>query len=259
MFNRLVTIGALGGGFIVLLLSVAYGSLLGFVFAAAFFTLSIVMWKYSYLLVPVLTRATNIVEIRGGYEIPSTRDYIIRKTNDGYYATKFLEINFYESTLDKKEGEKAAMLESFEKAIGSLKYVVKISLLLSAVDLSKHIDDIKTKRSSAEAKKSKLGNEDSQEVIRIDREIAMWNRLLSRITRGDRPIELVAFASTTAFGLTREEASARVRRQGKEVSTILSSSLGCDISDLVDLDMIKCFEWETFFPTTSEELRDELF
>ena len=95
--------------------------------------------------------------------------------------------------------------------------------------------------------------------MRLDREIAMWNRLLERITHGERPVEVIAFASTTSFGLTKEEAIARIRRQAKEVSTILSSSMGTDVTELSDTEMLKCFEWDRFFPTTQEELRDETF
>jgi hypothetical protein len=40
---------------------------------------------------------------------------------------------------------------------------------------------------------------------------------------------------------------------------MLSSSLGCDVRELKDLEMLKCFEWELFFPTTEEEIKDELF
>ena len=117
------------------------------------------------------------------------------------------------------------MLEAFERAISSLKYVVKISLLISAIDLSKHIEEIKTKRSSAESKKSKYTKDSSSESIMLDREIAMYNRLLDKITHGERPVELIAFASTTSFGLTREEAIAKVNRQAKELKTILSVHL----------------------------------
>ena len=257
--NRILTIVALVGG----LLAVLAGSSLSNVFLIAFssimFTASIVVWRYGYLIVPLITKATNIVEIRNGHEVAPTRDYIIKKAESGYYATKFLEIKFYESTMDKEEGQKNMLFESFEKAISSLKYIVKISLLISAIDLSRHIDEIKTKRSTAESKKAKYLRESSEEIVRLDREIAMWNRLLDRITHGERPIEIIAFASTTAFGLTKEEAVSKVRRQSKEIKTILSSSLGSDVAELVDKDMLRCFEWELFFPTSHEELRDEVF
>jgi hypothetical protein len=258
VWNRAITITALIGGLLALLAGIAAGSGLAAVLAALFFAFSLLVWKYGYLLIPAFTRATHIVEIRGGYEIPPGRDLVMKKAEGGYYATKFLEVRFYESAIEKNTSEKRTMFESFEKAIASLKYIVKISLLVSAIDLSKHIDEIKTKRSSAETKRSKLPGK-SDELIRIDREIAMWNRLLDRITHGERPVELLAFASTTAFGLTKEEASSRVRRQAKEVRTILSSSLGCDVRELIDRDMLKCFEWDLFFPTTREDIRDELF
>ncbi|MEK6979208.1 MAG: hypothetical protein AABW86_03215 [Candidatus Micrarchaeota archaeon] len=259
LMNRGIVISSLVGGAIAVLISFIFGGAFFSVIAALLFFLSIVMWKYGYILFPMFSKATNLVEVRDGYEVPPTRDFIMKKAENGYYATKFLEIRFYESSLDKSKEEKHSMFESFEKAISSLKYVVKISLLVSAVDLGKHIDEIKTKRSSAEAKKSKLSGGKGDESVRLDREIAMWNRLLERITHGERPVEVIAFASTTSFGLTKEEAISRIRRQAKEVSTILSSSMGTDIAELSDTEMLKCFEWDRFFPTTQEELRDETF
>jgi hypothetical protein len=130
---------------------------------------------------------------------------------------------------------------------------------MSTLDLSGHVDEIKTKRSSIEAKKSRESKLSADDAMRMDRELAYWNRLLDRIGSGERPIEMIAFASTTAFGLTREEAVSKVNRQAKELKTILSSSLGCDVKELTDLDMIKCFEWDFFFPTNQEEVRDVNF
>ncbi len=257
--NRAVTVAALVGGFITVIVSLIYGNAIFALVAAILFVISILTWKYGYLFIPVITQATNIVEVRDSYEVPSSRDYIIKKTHDGYYATKFLEIRFYESSIDKDTGEKSMMFESFEKAVSSLKYIVKISLLISAIDLSKHIEEIKTKRSNIETRRAAEGKVKADEVIRYDREIAMWNRLLDRLGKGERAVEVIAFASTTSFGLTREEAVSRINRQAKELRTILSSSLACDVTDMKDLDMLKCFEWELFFPTTEEELRDEVF
>ncbi len=256
--NRAITVTALAGGLLALAASLVYGNAMVALAAAFLFCISIVVWKYGYILIPMITRAANVVEVRSGYEVPATRDYIMKKTSSGYYASKFLEIRFYESSMDKSEADKTMMFESFEKAIAALKYVVKISLLISAVELSKELEDIKTRRSAAEAKKAKSGSS-SDEIVRLDREIAMWNRMLDRITRGERPVELIAFASTTSFGLTRDEAASRVSRQAKELKTVLSSSLGCDISELSDLDMLRCFEWDQFFPTSQEDIKDEIF
>ncbi|MEM4166370.1 MAG: hypothetical protein QW153_03885 [Candidatus Bilamarchaeaceae archaeon] len=257
--NRTITIAALFGGFISIILCVVFGNALFALIAAVFFALAVALWKYGYLFIPVITKATNIVEIRDSYEIPPSRDYIIKKRPEGYYCTKFLEIRFYESAMDKGENEKRFIFESFEKAVSALKYVVKLSMLISAIDVSKHIEELKTRRSNIETKRFSQEKLDSSDIIRYDREIAMLNRLLDRFSKGERPVEMIAFASTTAFGITRDEAVGKVNRQAKELKTILSSSLSCDTRDLRDLEMLKCFEWELFAPSNEEELRDEVF
>lgn len=257
--NRTITIASLLGGFISIILCVIYGNSLFAIIAALFFVIALALWKYGYLFIPVITKATNIVELRDNYEIPSTRDYIIKKRPEGYYCTKFLEVRFYESAMDKSENEKRLIFESFEKAVSALKYVVKLSMLISAIDISKHIDEVKTRRSNIETKRFSQEKLDSSDIVRYDREIAMLNRLLERFSKGERPVEMIAFTTTTAFGLTRDEAVGKVNRQAKELRTILSSSLSCDVRELKDLEMLKCFEWELFAPTTEEELRDEVF
>lgn len=257
--NRAVTVVALLGGLLATVISLLSGGPLMPAVAGGFFFLTLLLWKYGYLMIPFFTRAANIVEVHGGYEVPPTRDFILKKNEGGYYASKFLEVRFYESSLDKSSDEKRTMFDSFEKAVSSLKYIVKITLMISTLDLSKHIDEIKTKRGAVEAKKAKEAKIAADETMRMDRELAYWNRLLDRITQGERPVEIIAFASTTAYGLTRDEALARVTRQAKELKTILSSSLGCDVRDLSDLEMLRCFEWEYFYPTTQEEIKDALF
>lgn len=257
--NRAFTVVSLLGGLISVLLAVLGGNTIFAMVAAVFFFLSLLLWKYGYIIIPFFTKATNIIEVHGGYEVPPSRDYIIKKSESGYYASKFLEIRFYESSMDKNADEKKTMFDSFEKAISSLKYIVKITLMISTLDLSKHIEEIKTKRGTVEARKAKETRIAADENMRMDRELAYLNRLLDRITSGERAVEVIAFATTTAFGLTRDEALSRVNRQAKELKTILSSSLGCDIRDLSDIEMLKCFEWEYFFPTTQEEIKDTLF
>lgn len=258
-FNRGVTIASILGGFISLVLCIVLNNAIFAILAALMFTCSLILWKYGYLIVPVITKATNIVEVRDSYEVPPSRDCIIKKRPEGYYCTKFLEVRFYESAMDKGEGEKRLIFESFEKAVSALKYAVKLSMLISAIDVSKHIDEIKTRRSNIETKRFSQEKLDTSDIVRYDREIAMLNRLLDRFGKGERPVEMVAFASTTSFGLTRDEALSKINRQAKELRTILSSALSSDVRELKDVEMLKCFEWELFAPSSEEELRDEVF
>ncbi len=258
MINKIIVSASLAGGVIALLLTFIYGGFFFSLLASILFAFSLLIWKYGYFIIPYFTRFAHIVEIRDGYEVPSTRDVILKKSENGYYAGKFMEIQFYKSLSDKSESNQLAILRSFERVISSIRYIVKISLIVSGVDLSKYIDEIKEKRSRAEEKRSKTPP-NSSAIARLDREISMWNRLIKRITEGDRPVELIAYVSTVSHGLTKEDAIASVNRQAKEIATIFSSSLGCSVVPLYDLDMIRSFEWEKFFPSTMEELKDELF
>ena len=217
--NRAIAVAGLLGGVLSILVAISQQSLLLVAISASFFALSIVVWRYGYLIIPLITRATNIVEVRGNYTIPSSRDYVLAKSGSGYLATKFLELRFYESSQDKESEAKHHMFESFEKAISSLKYIVKISMMVSPIDLSADLDELKTKRSVAEAKRAKIS--DSGDITKLDREIAYYNRLIDRLSHGEKSVELLAYASTTAFGLTREDAVSRANRQTKEVKTIL--------------------------------------
>src|SRR5271157_1641678 len=105
--NRAVTAVSLLGGVLAIIISLVYANPILPIVAAVFFCMTLLIWKYGYLIIPVFTRATNVVEVHGdGYEVPPTRDYIIKKNESGYYASKFLEVKFYESSMDKNADEK---------------------------------------------------------------------------------------------------------------------------------------------------------
>ena len=76
--NRMYTITALGGGLLSVLLVFVSGQVLFALLASLFFAISVLVWKYGYILMPFFTSAAKIVEVRGGYTIPPTRDCIIK-------------------------------------------------------------------------------------------------------------------------------------------------------------------------------------
>jgi len=87
--NRAITVTSIAGGVISIILSFLYANPVFPLIAAVFFAFSILVWKYGYLFIPLLTKGTNIVEVRSGYHIPPSRDSIIRKTKNGYYSITF--------------------------------------------------------------------------------------------------------------------------------------------------------------------------
>jgi hypothetical protein len=95
--------------------------------------------------------------------------------------------------------------------------------------------------------------------VRLEREIGMWNRQYEKLTSGEKPLEMVFYLSTTASGMTKEEAITRARTQADELSVVVGSALSCEIDVLRGEEMKKCFWWDFFGPTDSDELHDQLF
>jgi len=258
--NRLYTVLAVAGGLFCLAASVFLGSPTAAAVSALFFFLTIALWKFGNVLLPVLTQGARVVERGANFEIPPTQDAIMGKSGGSFLATCFLSARLHQSASEADEGRRREMGRMFETAISSAGFPFKICAMVSPLDMKSELDEIRTKRSVAESRLEKLGDgKGGAEAARIGREVAMWNRMLRRMSDGERPLEVAFYFSTTASGITKEEAHSRAQKQADELSVVLSSALSCEVTRLVGEDMKRCFDWEFFGPSSAEELRDQTF
>ncbi len=228
-----------------------------FVFAGAVF------WKVGYLFVPALTKRMRIVEFRDNYEIPPGQDVIVKRSGGKYHASSFMQVLVYDSVTEKSEEDKALLVEYFERAISNMRNVIKLGIITSVVDVSKYTNELKGKRSELETQKARIANSEGSaneaDMVRLEREITAINRQLDRLTKGERPMEVISYAMTTASSHSKEDAIAKVKNQAKEMSSIISNSLNVEVLPLVGEDMKKCFEWEYAIPSTRGEVEDAVF
>jgi len=259
--NRLYTAISVAGGFFCLAASIFFSSAPAAAVSAFFFFLSLLLWKYGYLIVPVLLSWAKVVEIGWNFEIPPSQDVVVGHLRGSYLATAFLSARIYDSASEKDERQRLASGEMFEKAVSSAGFPFRVCVQVSRLDLTGELSEARTRRSIAESKKAQLAGaaKHDPERLRYDREIAMWNRLAEKMGEGQRPLEVAFYFSTTADGRTKEEAIARARSQSEELAVILSSALACDVLKLRGEEMKKCFWWDFFGPANSEEFRDQMF
>jgi len=259
--NRLYTVLSVAGGFFCLAISLFFQSPAAAAFSALCFFLTIVFWKYGYLVVPALVNGANVVEIGRNFEIPKTQDAVIGMDGGRFLATVFLSARLYESASERDEKGRAAMCQMFERAISNAGFPFKACLLVSPLDLKGEIEEIRAKRSIAESRAEKMskGNRESSELARLKRESAMWGRMLERLGGGEKPLEVVFYLSTTADGATKGEAVARAKEQGRALSAAVGSSLSCEVEVLKGEEMKRCFWWDFFGPADADEMRDETF
>ncbi len=254
--NKQFALLTVGIELLCILAALLTGSVLFIALCLLLASFSIIMMKYGYMLVPMLTTRFKTVEIRDKYEIPPTQDVVVKRVGSRYYASAFLQARVSESVTDKPETARTTM-ELFEKAITSVRDVVKFSVLIHNVDLDKYVDKIKAARSRAETKKSQLASSSPSpntlaDIARLDREIAMHTSQLERVATGERPVSVVSYVMTTASSANREEAIEKAKHQATEIRTVVGSALDVDVIPLIGDDMKKCFEWEFILPSERE-------
>ncbi len=225
---------------------IAIGAVASFVIAAA-------VWRFGFILKPILAKQANIMEGFGKYEIPPSQDVIVKKESDRYYASAYLLVRFTQSSTEKTPEQIALTRQSYERALSSLNYVYKISNMICPVDLSGFLDKIKERRSSAESRLSELqslppSTNQGADMTRLKREIESYENQLDKILEGERPMRVLNFAMTCATSHSRDDAVAKAKQQAAELKTVIASTLDTEVLHLGGDEMKRCFEWDHMLP-----------
>ncbi len=236
--------------------------LIGALLAGLGCALGILFWKYGYILMPLITQRTKIVMMSDlGYEIPPSQDVIVKSSGGLFYASAFLGLKIFESATEKSAEENVVYSQFFERAISNIKYVTKIAYMLFVEDVGEKRKTIETKRAEAQLRLARERDKPDPDVLKMDRyerEVAVWDAQLTRLIKGVKPMGIIAYAQTTAVGVSKEAAIAAVKAQATELRTVLANALNVEVVHLTGDEMLKCFEWEKFFPTTPQELEESV-
>ena len=263
--NKIGSYASIAVGVIGLLVSLNVGGVFGLIgglMSGTGAVLGVLFMKYGYVLFPMITQRTNTVVMTDtGYEIPPAQDMVLKNSGGIYYASVFLGLEIFESAIEKTPEQNIAYNEFFERAISNLKYVTKVSYLLYVEDITKKRQMIESKRAEGQLRLARERDKGEPDVLKIDRyerEVAVWDVQLQKLIKGIKPMGVVAYAMTTASGVSKDGAMAAAKAQAKEISTTLATSLNVEVKWLSGAEMLKCFEWEKFFPVTPQDLEDSM-
>jgi len=263
MENKTVTVACMCAGALSLLYAAFSSSGIAAAASSFFFFASLVAWKYGYIVVPVLCSLFGIKAKIGNVELSPLQDATIEQDGGEFVASAFLRLEISQSLMDKGEAESASYSQAFEGALCSIKNPCQFSLLLANLDLHNEIEEVKARRSMAEAKLSSLlsskGAKENADAVLLKREIAMWNRLLAKLSGGSRPMKVLFYAITSARGASRQEALSRLSAQVLEVSAVLSSGLKVDVHRLGGEHMVQCMGLARRIPATKRDMEDMFF
>jgi hypothetical protein len=260
------TYAAIAVGFLGALFALIGGggllSLLGGLLAFLGSVLGVLFWRYGYIMIPLITERTKIIMISDlGYEIPPSQDVIVKSINGVFYSSAFLGVKIFESATEKTGEETMSYNQFFERAISNIKYVTKIAYMLYVEDVGEKRKTIETKRAEAQLRLARERDKQQPDVLRMDkleREVAIWDNQLTKLIKGVKPMGVIAYAQTTAVGLSKDAAMAGARSQANELKTVLANALNVEVVNLSGDEMLKCFEWEKFFPMTAQEMEESV-
>ena len=264
--SKIYTLGAIAVGGAGALFALVGGggilSILGGIAAGLGALFGVLFWRYGYIMVPLVTTRSNVVLMTdSGYEIPPTQDVIVKNSNGVYYASAFLGMRIFESSTEKTQEENLIYSQFFERAISNIKYVTKISYMLYVEDVTEKRKTIETRRAEAQLKLARERDKPQPDVLKIDkyeRELQKEDSELARLVKGVKPMGVIAYAQTTAVGVSKDAAISIARAQAKELRSTLENALNVEVSMLTGDEMLKCFEWDHFFPTTPQELEESV-
>ena len=264
--EKQIAYGSAGVGFLGAIMALASGggvlSLFGATLAGLGSISAVLILKYGYMVIPLITQRTNIVLITDtGYEIPSSQDVVIKKVGNMYYASSFLGIKIFESATERSMEQNIAYNEDFERAISNIKYVAKIAYMMYAEDVGQKRRSIEGKKAEAQLRLARERDKAEADVLKIDRyerAVGMWDAQLAKLTKGIRPMGVLAYAMTTASGVSKEAAVAAVKAQARELRITIANSLNVQVEPLAADEMMKCFQWEKAMPPGPKELEAEI-
>jgi len=221
------------------------------------FILGILIWRFGYFIGPMISSVFKISTKFGEYELTPEQDIIIKKTDNGYYASMFLSIALKDSSTFKTEGQNLMLMQMFEKAITSLRGTTKISVIITNVDVSEFLEKLIEKRSLAEQKRSQLKQNSAQAAI-LDREIEAYNIQIKQISTGEKPMQVLAYAQVSAYAPTKNQVMQKVRNQAQQTLAVLANALATEVTILNGRDILSCFEWEIISPVSKTQIENEL-
>lgn len=228
--------------------------------SAFFAAMAFLTFKYGYFIIPLVTKGLRVIEIRDDFEIIPSQEAIVKNIEGTYYASMFLLVKIYESTTEKTQEEMTIYTDYFERAITGIKYVVKFCMMIYVKDLTKYKEQIDTKRMEAQLKLQREMDKPAPDPLRIDkfeRDKAMWEAQLKRVSSGVRPMGAMAYIMTTATGVSKDAAVAAVRAQATELRATLGNALNVEVIPISGEEMKQCFEWEYFIPPTAKALEED--
>ena len=254
---RHLNFAALGGATFCLILAILSGNLLVSVFSLILFGFSLVVLQWGEWIFPPLLARFGLVVSRGPHRVLS--DAVVLPCDGRFLASSFLRVDVRESPTLSSTESSSSYAAAFEKMICSLRFPVKYSVLVYALDTETYREGILVKRLEAEMALGRLKKEpkpNALAVAREERKLSMHARTLDRLASGEKPLDAEYVVMTTAQGASESEAVEKALVQARQLKAVVSNALGAHVTLMSGRGLLNCLDWEFVLPPTYESFKD---
>jgi hypothetical protein len=221
-------------------------------------TLSFVLFKWGYWVVPYFTRGQRSIKSNAAsFDMPVSEDVIVKRDGDTFYATMFAAVKIFRSSTTMTDQEKYAFMDLWERAVSGLKLVTKYGVLVYIKDLARYKESIEERKARAQmeiAKENENKAPDKAHLSALEREVSMWDNISAKLSLGDKPTAITTYIQVTAKGGSKDVAIASARQAVNEVRATVGTALNVEIASLSGEDMKRCFDWEFTVPASLKEI-----
>ncbi len=184
---------------------------------------------YTYLYVPALHMKKGKITLSATepFTLAPSGTSIVRRDEDGIYASSFVTIPIYRSGTEMSAEERLDMARLFSRILTVTKNTIKISSQMYIVNKDEYIAKIRQKLDEAEAKFRALPTQQGMDKARerAEGEVTMWHNLLNNVSIS-KSEALITYAMVSAFGTGEEEATTLAYQRAEEVASGISAILG---------------------------------
>jgi len=258
--NRNMAYICIAGAGAALIASLIFQSPIFASLSAACFLLALSIWKYGYVIWPWFTSIAGISPGTAQARLTAPQDALVTRRGPSYFASVFLSVRLNDSSTDKDPPKRALLMEYFERAISSVRYPVKISLLISPLDTSAVSDELRAKRSAAEvhhARALSSGKSHLADAARLKRQISSIDAILSKLSSGEQPMDISAYIMASAQGASEQEAISMARSRAGEIKAAFGTALNAEITQLAGEELLRCILLEHALPNSQDALSGE--
>jgi len=242
---RTVTFASLAGALLLLVFSLMWANVWLAGFSSVAFLLTVVVQRFGGVLLPFLLKQLRVVETRGGWQLD--RDVAVVQDGDRFLASAFLEVDVHFSPSRHASDASVSYGAAFEKALCGLSFPAQFGLLVYPVDLEAYREGVLTSRLEAELSISRIKQSTKPDAVALaaqERKKAMAARLLTQLSSGQRPLDAVYYASTTAEGGSFEQAAEKARFQARELKAVLAHALNLSVRTMDGDGLRRCLDWK---------------